>query len=136
MTRWRHKERINLYMAECRQEPSPAVFNGDALTGGQTIFNRVHFFQAHKATPLLFSPALLVTCTDLHSRLCQGPLHKRRWKRVAVCSWMTSPGPGIPGWTFPDFLVAQYIETIHIHKNIYKNVYQGVKVYLVCYISS
>lgn len=57
VTRWRHKERINLYMAECRQEPSPAVFNGDALTGGQTIFNRVQFFQAHKATPL-FLPEL------------------------------------------------------------------------------
>lgn len=39
-------------MAECRQEPSPAVFNGDALTAGRTIFNRVHFFQAHKTTPV------------------------------------------------------------------------------------
>ena len=43
-----------------------------------------------------------------------------------------SRGTGIPCWTFPDFQVAEYTETI----NIQKNVYRGVKVYQVCYISS
>lgn len=67
-------------MAECRQEPGPAVFNDGALTGGQAIFNRVHFFQAHTTKPP-FHQALSVTCSDLHSRLRQGPLHKRHWRR-------------------------------------------------------